>query len=125
MQIHVSIGIIADRGLHFVNELVRDILLKLLIKHRRANLYYLQANGLVEKTKGIWIGIIGKIVVDQRKKWDEYVGNTLWTYRTAYKLTTNYTLFQLTFGFEAVVPIELEIPSLWLTIQHGLGDKES
>lgn len=53
------------------------------------------------------------------------MGEALWAYRTSYKLTTGYTPFQLVFGFEAVVPIELEIPSLRLAVQHGLGDTGS
>jgi hypothetical protein len=51
--------------------------------------------------------------------------DALWAYRTAHKLTTGYTPFQLTFRFEAVIPMEYEIPSLRLAVQHKLGETGS
>jgi hypothetical protein len=117
--------IITDQGSHFANEVVKELLDKLSVKHRRASPYYPQANGLVEKTNGILAGIIAKVVQGERKQWDLHVGDALWSYRTAYKLTTGFTTFQLTFGFEAVNPVEYEIPSLRLAVQHELGDSLS
>jgi hypothetical protein len=61
-------------------------------------------------------GIIAKVVEGQNKKWDQHIGDALWAYRTTHKLTTGYTPFQLTFGFKAVIPVELEIPSLRLAV---------
>ncbi|KAG0563715.1 hypothetical protein KC19_8G053600, partial [Ceratodon purpureus] len=57
--------------------------------------------------------------------WDEHLGEALWAYRTTHKLTTGFTPFQLTFGLEAVVPIEIQIPSLRLALEHDLGEAES
>jgi hypothetical protein len=111
--------IVLDQGGHFVNDVLKDLLQEMSVKHRRASPYYPQANGLVEKTNGILAGIIAKIVEGQIKKWDLHVEDALWAYRTAYKLTTGYTPFQLTFGFEAVIPVEYEIPSLRLAIETG------
>jgi hypothetical protein len=117
--------IITNQGSHFVNEVVKELLEKLLVKYRRASPYYPQANELVEKTNGILAGIIAKIVEGEKKRWDLHVGDTLWAYRTAHKLPTGYTPFQLTFGFEAIVPVEYEIPSLRLVVQHELGETGS
>ena len=85
--------IVTDQGSHFVNKLVSELLLKMSVKHQRVSPYYPQANGLVEKTNGILIGRITKVVIDARKKWDNYVNDALWAYQTAYKLTTSYTPF--------------------------------
>ena len=49
----------------------------------------------------------------------------LWAYCTAYKVTTNATPFQLVYGQEAILPIELEIPSLRIVVEYRLGDTES
>jgi len=71
------------------------------------------------------IGIISKVVLEKRREWDQHVAEALWAYRTAYKTATGYTLFQLAFGIEAVIPIELELKSLRMAVQHRLGDVES
>ena len=83
--------IITDQSSHFVNEVVKELLDKLLLKHQRASPHYPQANRLVEKTSGILARIIAKIVEGQRKRWDLHVGHALWAYRTVHKLTTGYT----------------------------------
>jgi transposase InsO family protein len=124
-QYGCPLEVITDQGSHFTSGVVTKLLSKLSVKHRRVTPYYPQANGMVEKTNGILTGIIAKVILDKRNTWDNHVGEALWAYRTAYKLTTGYTPFQLVFGFEAVVPIELEVPSLRLAVQHGLGDVES
>jgi transposase InsO family protein len=85
--------IVTDQGGHFVNDVLKELLQRMSVKHRRASPYYPQANGLVEKTNGILIGIIAKVVDGQRKKWDQHVGEALWAYRTAHKLATGYTPF--------------------------------
>jgi len=53
------------------------------------------------------------------------VFDALWTYRTAYKVTTKHTPFQLVYGQEAILPIELEVQSLRIAIDHRLGDMDS
>jgi len=117
--------VVTDQGSHFTSGVVTKLLSKLSVKHRRVTPYYPQANDMVEKTNGILTRIIAKVILDKQCTWDDHVGEALWAYRTAYKTVTGYTPFQLVFGFEAVIPIELEIPSLRLAIQHGLGDTES
>lgn len=117
--------IVTDRGSHFVNELLSTLMRKLSVKHRRASPYYPQANGLVEKTNGIIIGIIGKVVLEKRREWDLHVSEALWAYRTAHKNATGFTPFQLAFGLEATVPIELELCSLRTAIKHGMDEAES
>ena len=117
--------VITDQGSHFTGGVITKLLSKLSVKHRRVTPYYPQANGMVEKTNGILTGIISKMILDKQHTWDDHVGEALWAYRTTHKLATGYTPFQLVFGFEAVLPIELEIPSLRLAVQHGLGDHES
>jgi len=49
----------------------------------------------------------------------------LWTYRIAYKVTTKQTPFQLVYGQEAILPIELEVQSLRIAMEHRLGGEDS
>lgn len=50
--------------------------------------------------------------------------SALWAYRIAFKVTTNQTPFTLAYGQEAVVPLELMVPSLWIAINHDLDYNE-
>ena len=52
-----------------------------------------------------------------RSNWHIMLFLALWAYRTSVKTTTNFTPFQLVYGFEAIFPIECEILSLKLAIQ--------
>jgi len=36
----------------------------------------------------------------------------VWVYNTTYKTTTGYSPFRLTYGMEAILPIELEVMTL-------------
>ena len=44
--------------------------------------------------------------------WAKELPGILWGYRTTRKSSTEEFLFQLAFGYEAVLPIELELPNL-------------
>lgn len=57
--------------------------------------------------------------------WDFKLLNALWAYRTAYEVTTRLTPFQLVYGQEAILPIELELPSLRTTLDERLDEPES
>jgi hypothetical protein len=58
---------VTDQGRHFINDVLKELLQRMLVKHRKANSYYPQANSLVEKTNGTLVGIIAKIVVGQKR----------------------------------------------------------
>jgi len=44
--------------------------------------------------------------------WDIKIHHVVWVYNTTYKTTTRYSPFQLTYGREALLPIELEVMTL-------------
>ena len=46
----------------------------------------------------------------------------LWAYRTS--IPTNATPFSLVYGMEAVLPIEIEIPSLRISLEGKLPEEE-
>ena len=57
--------------------------------------------------------------------WNSKFLDALWAYRSAYKFTTKFTSFQLVYGQEAILPIELELPSLRIAIDERFNDEES
>ena len=56
------------------------------------------------------------MVVKHKSNWNIQLFSALWAYQTSTKTTTVFTLFQLVYGLEVVLPIECEISSLKLTI---------
>ena len=57
------------------------------------------------------------MVGKHKSSWCVQLFLALWAYQTSAKTTTCFTLFQLVYGLEVVLPIECEIPSLRLTIE--------
>ena len=47
---------------------------------------------------------------------DSKLLNAWWVYRTAYKVTIRFTPFQLVYGQEAILPIDLELLSLQIAL---------
>jgi hypothetical protein len=117
--------LISDRGTHFVNDVIELLTDKYKIKHRLTTPYHPRANGQTEKTNGILCKIITKTVQGSMVDWDVKLLDALWAYRTAYKVTTKFTPFQLVYGQEAILPIELELPSLRIALEERLDDSES
>jgi nuclear transport factor 2 (NTF2) superfamily protein len=57
--------------------------------------------------------------------WDFKIHHVVWVYNTAYKTTTGYSPFRLTYGMEAFLPIELEIMILRIATMMRLPLDES
>ena len=47
----------------------------------------------------------------------------LWAYRTTFKTATGHTPFSLSFGSEAVIPVELEVPSHRVTYYDPMTNR--
>eukprot|EP00253_Pinus_taeda_P010466 PITA_10466 len=69
--------IVTDQGTQFTSKLVKDIIEKYQIKHRRSTPYHPQANGQVESTNKTLEGISTKAVAMNRKNWEEKLKDEL------------------------------------------------
>ncbi|GKC80852.1 reverse transcriptase domain-containing protein, partial [Tanacetum coccineum] len=49
---------------------------------------------------------------EENKNWVEEVPHVLWAHRTTIKTSNGHTPFSLTYGTEAVIPVEIGMPSL-------------
>ncbi|KAM1158436.1 hypothetical protein ACFX13_032510 [Malus domestica] len=86
--------------------------------------YYPQSNGQAEANNKILINIIKRMVTDSPEKWHEKLGNTLWAYRTSKRTGTGTTPYALTFGQDAVLPMEINVSSVRIQNQFGLHSEE-
>jgi len=73
--------------------------------------YYAQANGQVEAANKNVISIIKRKTKRKPKNWHEVLGEALWACRTSLKESTKTTPFRLTFGHDAVLPVEILLQS--------------
>ncbi|GKV41028.1 hypothetical protein SLEP1_g48609 [Rubroshorea leprosula] len=107
--------IVADNGTQFNCTSFRDFCSSYGIKLQFTSVYHPESNGMVESVnKCILEGI--KPRLEQRKaKWVDELNNVLWAYRTMSRTATGETPYHLAFGTEAVIPIEIGVPSFRVT----------
>ncbi|WJX61278.1 hypothetical protein P8452_46387 [Trifolium repens] len=74
--------------------------------------YYAQANGQVEAANKIIIGLIKKHIAQKPRNWNKTLDQVLWACRNSPKESTNTTPFRLTYGHDAVLPVEIHLQSV-------------
>src|SRR6266487_2306422 len=74
--------------------------------------YYAQANGQVEAANKILIGLIKKHIAQKPRNWNNTLDQVLWACRNSPKESTNTTPFRLTYGHDAVLPVEIHLQSI-------------
>ncbi|XP_070047860.1 uncharacterized protein [Nicotiana tomentosiformis] len=93
------------------------------IKHRNSMTYRPQMNGAVEAANKNIKKILRKMV-DYYKQWHEKLPFSLLGYRTTVRTSTGATPYLLVYGTEAVIPAEVEIPSLRIIQEVELSNAE-
>ena len=71
-----------------------------------------QANGQVEAVNKAIKENLKKKLEERKGAWADELPMVLWAYRTTARNATGETPFALAFGVEAVVPIEIKLPTL-------------
>ncbi|CAL9011166.1 unnamed protein product [Prunus brigantina] len=66
------------------------------------------------------INIIRRMLEKNPKQWHEKLSETLWAYRTSKRDATGMTLYTLTYGHDAILPMEITVQSLRIAQQHNL-----
>ncbi|XP_069109495.1 uncharacterized protein [Argopecten irradians] len=95
--------ILTDNGREFCNSINDSLCKSLGITHRLTTPYHPQTNGLTERCNQTLCNALAKYVTETQDDWD--------LYRTCQQKSTKATPFFLTYGREAVLPVELDIPT--------------
>jgi hypothetical protein len=72
----------------------------------------------------VLIKIIKKRIEDSPRRWHEMLSEALWAHRTSRHGATKVTPFELVYGQEAVLPIEVSLQNLRVIGQAHLSAKE-
>jgi hypothetical protein len=105
---------------HRFREFTESMKIKLL----NSSPYYVQANGKAKASNKVLIKIIEKRIKDNPRRWHEKLSESLWVHRISRHGATNVTSFELVYGQEAVLPVEVSLQNLRITGQDYLSAKE-
>ena len=63
-------------------------------------------------------------MVETSRDWSEKLPFALWAYRTSFRTSTGSTPYSLVYGMEAVLPVEIEMGSLRVTLEQHISETE-
>ncbi|GKV51004.1 hypothetical protein SLEP1_g57682 [Rubroshorea leprosula] len=125
--------IVADNGTQFNCSSFRDFCSSYGIKLQLTSVYHPESNGMVESVNKCILEGIKPRLEQHKAKWADELHNVLWAYRTTSRTATGTTLnrvylinfyiisllletpYHLAFGTEAVIPVEIGVPSFRVT----------
>ncbi len=82
-----------------------------MISHHKLTIYYSQGNDQAELTNKTLGKILAKLVNANKMDWDVMLVIALWAYQTTYKVIIQYTPFELVYGIQLIMPIEIAVPT--------------
>jgi len=97
----------------------RKLLMKYLIKHVIVSPYNPQANGMIERGHQPIVDALSKLTNGFTRHgqdgWVTHLPSVLLADRTTIRTSTGMTPFRMMYGYEAILPIELDVPT-WQTL---------
>ena len=114
--------LISDRGVHFRGE-VDTLLQRYGIQHLKSSAYRPQTNGAVKAANKNIKRILRKMI-ETSQDWSEKLPFTLWAYRTSFHTFIGATPYFIVYGMETVLPVEIEMGSLRVTLEQQISEAE-
>uniref|UniRef100_A0A2N9FLW9 Uncharacterized protein n=1 Tax=Fagus sylvatica TaxID=28930 RepID=A0A2N9FLW9_FAGSY len=104
--------LVSDNGSQFTSGPFREFCEQYGIRNHFSTPAYPQGNGQAESSDKTLLDGIKKRLEKAKGRWVEELPNILWTYRTTPRCSTGETPFSLTYGVEAVIPLEIGLPTI-------------
>jgi hypothetical protein len=123
-QFGVPQTLTTDQGPSFMSHQFREFMKSMKIKLLKSSPYYAQSNGQAEASSKVLIKIIKKSIKDNLRRWHEKLSEAMWAHRASRHIATKVTPFELVYGQEAVLPVEVSLENLRITGQDYLSAKE-
>ncbi|RDX64827.1 Tf2-9, partial [Mucuna pruriens] len=115
--------IVSDNGTQFASKATTEFCQGLKIRQVFTSVEHPQSNGQAEAANKVILRGLRKRLEEAKGRWAEELHQVLWSYHTTPHSSTNETPFRLTFGTEAMIPVEIGEPSP-RTILLELGRNE-
>jgi transposase InsO family protein len=113
-----------DQGSSFMLKQFKEFAGSLKIGLLNSSPYYAQANEQVESSNKVLIKLIKKKIVDHPRRWHEVLLQALWVHRTSRHSATKVTPFELVYGQEVVLPVEINLQSCRVAKQEALSTND-
>src|SRR5579859_4769997 len=110
-----------DQGTSFMSKEVKDFAESYKIRMLNSSPYYAQASGQAESSNKILIKLIKKKIEDKPKRWHEVLSEALWAHRISRYGATKVTPFELVYGQEAMLPVEVNLDAYRFAKQNDLS----
>jgi hypothetical protein len=123
-QFGVPQTLTTDQGPSFMSHRLREFVESMKIKLLNSSPYYAPPNGQAEASNKVLIKIIKKRIKDNPRRWHEKLLKALWAHRASRHGATKVTPFELVYGQESVMPVEVNLQNLRITEQDYLSAKE-
>jgi transposase InsO family protein len=102
--------IVSDLGAGFIAQGVQDFLKQNSILHARSTPYHPQTNGMVERMHATLKNSLTTLCNGRSDRWDDYLGQALFSLRARKHAVTNHSPFYLLYGVTPRLPADLEPP---------------
>lgn len=104
--------VITDNGRQFIDKKLRAFYQGLGLRHVTSSVEHPQTNDQAEATNKIIVAELKRKLSDNKWAWVDELPKILWAYRCTPHDTTDETSFNLTYGTNAILPVEIGEPSL-------------
>jgi transposase InsO family protein len=109
-----------DQGTSFMSKKVHEFAELYKIKLLNSSPYYVQANGQAESSSRTLIGLIKRKIIDHPRHWHKVLYEALWAYRISKHCATKVSSFELVYGQEAILPMEISLNTFRFARQNDL-----
>ncbi|XP_016192121.1 uncharacterized protein LOC107633001 [Arachis ipaensis] len=110
--------IISDNGRQFTDNILASFLKNFNIQHHFSSVEHPQTTGQAEAANRIILQAMRKKLSDAKGEWADLIPEILWSYNTTIQTTTGETPFKLVYGTEALILVEVSIPTLRFEFYH-------
>ena len=105
-------SLISDNELQFNSKSFRRYCCELGITNKYSTPAYPRGNEQAKTVNKVIVSELKKRLDDAKGRWVEELPHVLWAYRTTPRKSTGETPFSMSYGAEAVIPIETGFPTL-------------
>ncbi|XP_015959707.1 uncharacterized protein LOC107483605 [Arachis duranensis] len=102
--------------MQFADKKFGEFLSELGIKEKFSSVEHSQSNGQVEAANKVILKGLKKRLDQKKGSWADELASVIWSYRTTAQSSTGEAPFRLTYGVDAVIPVEVGELSLRLLL---------